>query len=403
MKTLSLKLTFLIVLVAMLNSYLVDAQTCVCAVCGKLCSEIAVSGHRKGYSCYVEPAGSTVKQSSSSAGTQTQATEMLIQGAVNALINAATQKSQAEIDAEKRAAELAAQRAAEEKRRKEAEEKAKNDKLNKSYKPLSNTELKYKPLDKETDVQREQRRMKTETQTWVEYQKEQFRIRTEQPNYWCKQYYADLLKKEQEIENRPWCPYKRFDELEPGDVLLFEPREGDLGGAVVADVGNWGQESKEAAISHTVTYLKEINGKKMFLDCFPGEGPKIIDEDALRQRYLGRTASVAEVQKDFHIAQPLNEEEAERLWNKARELEIKNNKSNLEKKDNWFDNTNYGLFGSDNMVCSEASWTLLKTAGRDLPLTKSWATSLSFVDFSPADFYSYKQYFLITPLSISKE
>jgi hypothetical protein len=69
-------------------------------------------------------------------------------GVMNAIINSGNVNAAEKEEAEKREAELAAQRAAEEEKRRAAEEKAKNDKLDKSYKPLGNTTLEYKQLEK---------------------------------------------------------------------------------------------------------------------------------------------------------------------------------------------------------------------------------------------------------------
>lgn len=77
--------------------------------------------------------------------------------------------------------------------------------------------------------------------------------------------------------------------------------------------------------------------------------------------------------------------------------------------------TGYGI-APGNIVCSEASYALLKTAGRDIPLSKIWSkgsdkpvgyalqtTAMLFnLKFTPADFYEYNQYFLITPIDIKK-
>ncbi len=201
--------------------------------------------------------------------------------------------------------------------------------------------------------------------------------------------------------NTPPLPYKKFDELESGDVILFAPKSGDLGGAVVTDVGNFGQNSQESTASHTVTYLKEINGKKIFLDNFPGEGPQIISEDQLLKKYENRDAQVAKLNY-YGVAQPLKPDEAQKLYEKAIELAKKELQSEQEISHTLFGYTNYGLIGKDNLVCSEASWTLIKSTGRKIPMSRSWITKANGVDFSPADFYNNTQYFLVTPLDMSK-
>jgi len=390
----------------LLNITNVIAQNCVCAICGVSCSVIAQSGHATTCKYYVAPTTSGSSNSSSSGPSIYD--NLGNYGSIvisNYFKNKAANDKKA-LEAKGKADELAAKnaaiKAAEDKRLKDAKDQADYLKMMESYKTLngsqnmnvktlSNTDVKFKALDEPTDAMKEQEKMETNTQTWVEYQKEQFKIRLEQPNYWCQHYYENLEKND--TAKMP-LPYKKFNELQPGDVLLFAPKSGDLGGAVVADVSNFGQESQESNASHTVTYLKVVNGKKIFLDNQLGEGPQIISEDQLIKKYEGHDAQVAKLSQ-FGIAQPLNPKEAQMLYEKALELAKKNLESEKLGKNN------YG-FGKGNLVCSSASWTLITSTGRELPLSKSWVSTATGVNFSPADFYAYKQYFLITPLDMSK-
>jgi len=59
--------------------------------------------------------------------------------------------------------------------------------------------------------------------------------------------------------------------------------------------------------------------------------------------------------------------------------------------------TNYGLLGQENVVCSEADWALLKATCRTLPHTADMLKLGLSVNFSPADFYN-SPYFLVTAL-----
>jgi hypothetical protein len=116
-------------------------------------------------------------------------------------------------------------------------------------------------------------------------------------------------------------------------------------------------------------------------------------------KYADRNAQVAKL-SNYGMAQPLNKEEADKLYKAAKELETKNIEAKVQKAGNLLDNTNYGI-GKDNIVCSSASWMLLKSAGRTMPLSKSWVAKAVGIDFSPSDFYENTQYFLVTPLSLS--
>lgn len=233
--------------------------------------------------------------------------------------------------------------------------------------------------------------------------------------------YENLLGKK--ISERLASPVPPLGELEtgmslkklkPGDVLLFEPNFSNFSEAVqgLAVVGADGAGEllgrgtiNDSKISHTITFLREESGKRYYMDNMPNEGPVIISEEEMKKRYTGREASVAQLQKGF-IAQPLNPEESEKLWAEAIEMQKKNIELREQKGYDdglvrW-ENTMYGTWGKDNVVCSEASWALLKSTGRDLPLSRSWVTQSIGVGFSPSDFYNYKQTFLVTKLKLTE-
>jgi hypothetical protein len=234
---------------------------------------------------------------------------------------------------------------------------------------------------------------------WMEHQKTLIQQRIENTNRWCSAIYASLKTKE------PPLPYKKFDELQPGDVLLISPDKGiDLEslkskGIRFADrLSSWEGESPA---SHTVLFIKEVNGKKLFLDntsgmdgnTVTGVGPHIITGEEFLKIYGTREA---------HIAQPVSKVEGQKLWAAARELSLKELTDEPKKSRNLIDNTNYGLYGDDNMVCSEASrWALIK-AGQSIPETRSPFKKLLGVYFGPANFFSDEQHFIISPMGASR-
>ena len=119
-------------------------------------------------------------------------------------------------------------------------------------------------------------------------------------------------------------------------------------------------------------------------------------EDEFRRLYFGRDTKVARLSG---LAQPINGADAQKFWKKAMELHSKNLRPKGENAFvKWFNFTNYGTFGEDNMVCSEASWTILNLK-KELPLSKSWKTR-NTVKFGPADFYNEKQHFFISGFSM---
>jgi hypothetical protein len=233
------------------------------------------------------------------------------------------------------------------------------------------------PVD--SKVLQEQAEFENMNAEWMKKQKLLVEERLKEPNEYASAIYKSLKT------NAPPPPWKTFDELQSGDVLLIE-------GKAIAYIDNKfsaGNDTSKA--SHTVIYLKEVKGEKLFLDNQPFEGPRIISEDKFQELYGPRQAQVAK------LAQPLNEEEGKRLFTAAVEMAQKNRK---EISNNWFGtpllDTNYGAWGKENVVCSEADWALINAAGRNIPKSGDRIKVGLGVDFSPAD-YQNSKYFLVTP------
>jgi hypothetical protein len=232
----------------------------------------------------------------------------------------------------------------------------------------------------------EQNELENEPAVWIEKNGRLVQQRLKKPNQWSSALAASLTTK------APPLPFKKFSELQSGDVLLIAPEKSDLPGRAVnaGDVILSGKKASDA--SHTVLYLKQINGVKFFLDNMPGEGPRIVPEAYFIKKYGHRQTEVAK------LAQPLNEEEGKQLYAAAKDMRAKNLAKQQE--NNWFDKTNYGAWGKDNMVCAEADWALIKAAGRKIPESADRIKKGLGIDFSPADFYNNEQYFLVTPLAM---
>ena len=233
--------------------------------------------------------------------------------------------------------------------------------------------------DKNLESELEQFEFENMNAEWMKKQKQIIEQRLMEPNKYASAIYKSLKTK------APPLPWKTFNELQPGDVLLIE----GLGIAAVDNTITSGNKASKA--SHTVVYLKEVNGKKLFLDNQPFEGPRIISEHEFLKLYSPRSAEVAK------LAQPLNQKEGKQLFAAAVEMAQKNRK---EIADNWFGtpllDTNYGAWGKENVVCSESDWALINAAGRNIPKSDDRIKVNLGIDFSPAD-YKNSQYFLVTP------
>jgi len=347
--------------------------------------------------CKYNNTSSSAVPGSSSADFKTMLTGAIMQNVLQSILSNSSEKDKQEKLAKQRAAEfeekIAAQKAAEQFRANEMRLQAEHDKMMKSFKTLDgtqgmqnksldNTGLTFKTLDEPTAVMKEQRKLDALDSTWINLQKEL--IKDRKANKWSNGIYNTLTN------NAPPLPYKKFDELQSGDVLLVAPD--DMVGKAIRWGDQLGSGSTESSASHTITYLKEVNGQKLFMDNLPSKGPTIISETQLREKYGNKNMDVAQL-SSFGVAQPLNEVEADKLFKAAVKMQSDNINSG---------NSNYGIKGDNNMVCSEASWALINSTGRSIPGTDFGIKSTVGVNFSPADFYARKQYFLVTSLNMSK-
>lgn len=385
----------------------VSAQNAACVYCGiPMSAATRGSDHKPSCRYYTPP--STTKPSEKSTVKPTPINPTNISGTIiETLIPfLLTSPDPGQTEAEEKAKALEKERIeaenAEKKRIQNEIDQAKHDKLMESYKTLPGSEsVEFKalptstgkvtktsdsePLDGATVALQEQTDFENDTATWIGLQKKLFNERLENSNKWASNLSSSLTSKV------PPLPYKKFDELQPGDVLLIAPGEKDPSiGIVWAD--QLASGSTESSASHTVTFLKEVNDQKLFMDNQPLQGPTIISEKQLIEKYGNRSMDVAQL-ASCGVAQPLNNTEAENLFKAAVKMQSDNLRSGK---------TNYGAWGKNDLVCSEASWALIKASGRKISGTDFGIKSDIGINFSPADFYTQKQYFLVTPLNVSK-
>jgi hypothetical protein len=371
------------------------AQNPVCAYCG---TQLPNGVHASTCRYYVAAGNST----SGSSGTYSPDLKTMVAGAImqnvlKSLLSTNSESDKKDLDAKQKAAafeaQMAAQQAAEQQRLNQLRLQAEHEKMMRSFKlldgspnlqnkTLGGTDLAFKTLDEPTEVMKEQKKLDMMDTAWINLQKELIKDRKD--NKWANGISNSLSN------NAPPLPYKKFDELQSGDVLLVAPD--DMVGKVIRWGDQVGSGSKESSASHTITYLKEVNGQKLFMDNVPFQGPTIISEKQLKEKYGNKNMDVAQL-SSFGVAQPLNEAESEKLFKAAVKMQSDNINSG---------NTNYGGWGKNDLVCSEASWALINSTGRTIPGTDFGIKSGVGVNFSPADFYARKQYFLITSLSMSK-
>jgi len=247
---------------------------------------------------------------------------------------------------------------------------------------------------KNPEAKAEQAEFENMNADWMEKQKRLIALRESNP-------YIPAIYKSLKTKAPPSLPPTKYDDLQPGDVLLISPEDTSFWdqfgkSSFWINVGDKVSSISKSPASHTVLYLKEVNGKKLFLDHTPGRGSHVISEAEFLRTYGQRDALVASAR--VAVAQPVKEAETAKIWEFTKKLAKKEGNILTKKGGNIIDQTGYGLYGNDNMVCSEASrWVLVKS-GREIPETDSPAKRLLGIHYGPANFFSDEYNFIITPL-----
>jgi hypothetical protein len=329
-----LQISFIAILVICINYNSSYAQNCVCAVCVERgavsCSADASAHYNTNCPVYknYHSGASTKTQTNTNASIEQMVMESIFTNMFNNMLynknntnltdaQKLKQQQEEQIRQQRLEAMVALQ-----KKYNDSIAQARHDKMMKDYKSLDagTKDLKYKGLidndynDPNVVQLDEQKWLDNDTQSWIDYQKEQFRIRTEQPNYWCEQYVKNLVKqdsilnaiKENQINYNPfediYTPPKRLSEVQAGDVVL-------VGSGWAVD--EFAHDINKAA-DHTLTCVKVIKGKdgkpdkRLYLDAQPGVGPKIITEEQMIGKYGKRELNVAGLREEpWGIAQAL--------------------------------------------------------------------------------------------------
>lgn len=220
---------------------------------------------------------------------------------------------------------------------------------------------------------------------WIKNQKRLIEQRLREPNK-----YAGAISKSLKTNAPPPLPPRKYEMLQPGDVLLFPPDD------TKSFWINFGDRLSSASLSpasHTVLFLKEVNGKKLFLDQTSERGSHVISEEEFLSTYGHR---------DALVAQPVKRADTAAIWERTKELvkkEQEKQEKNTESRTDYLrDKSGYGLYGSNNMVCSEADRWILINSGLNLPETASPLKRLLGIHYGPANFFSDDKNFIITPL-----
>lgn len=230
-------------------------------------------------------------------------------------------------------------------------------------------------------VKGEQDEFDAMNQAWLRNQADLIRQRAESDRAWQ----LALLKSFRDTKVPLPEPPTSFNDLVPGDVILFEPESGwnalippvDYLYRVAEDLASGNVHAaiqrQSAPVSHALTFVKRTNGVLLFLD-HTYEGSRMIDAHQLAIKYKNRTS---------YIARPVTVPDGRLLWSAAREAA-------LQQK------SHFGI-GPGRRVCSDQVCVLI---------TKSTAMDpdnhrLGPIDVTPGDFFDDKatgKYFIVSRL-----
>jgi hypothetical protein len=255
--------------------------------------------------------------------------------------------------------------------------------------------LKTNPKDAELRL--EKFKFESKNDEWMKAKDEDILKRLEANSPYCENLYKSLKT------NAPPPLTKSFANLQTGDVILIDRGSKSetellnvtdkLSSYTINALDQLASTTTMSKASHALIYLKEINGKKMFLDNVPGHGPCIISEQEYLYLYGNREANVA------RLAQPLKKEQYQKVYEAARNLADDQSKMNNEqlKNGSLIKGSKFGIAGSD-MVCSESSRWVLIEAGVKIADTEDKLKRKVGIEFSPTDFCK-SDYFIVTPLT----
>lgn len=245
-------------------------------------------------------------------------------------------------------------------------------------------------IDSKT-IQKEQKAYESNDQVWLSKQKNLIKE-------------AFLSQKNRDLEillaiensKVPQNTQKSLNDLLPGDVILVNADDSltsqgiTYGDLLLRWMRKKEKGMKKYEISHSLVYLKTVNGKKLFLDHQLGDRfARVIDEKIFMQRYEHRLNSVA---------RPKAYISGQKMWNAAKKSALKNN-------------TPYGLYGN-RVVCSDLSkFAIVQASDKKLSfLNESDKKSILFnekkwlpIKMTPADFIDPKTKGRFFEISILKK
>lgn len=212
--------------------------------------------------------------------------------------------------------------------------------------------------------------------------------------YLNKKWTSEVLKAIKDLTAPP--PLTDLSALSAGDVLLVRPVSanhdviehvkgkaialGDYELRAISAFANGGLLNAASVqysdISHSLTFIREVNGHMLFLD-HDTKGTRVIDETQFYRDYGVR---------DMLVARPQDVVDGRELWKAAHDLAL--------------NQRGYGVTG-DKVVCSQMCAIAVARATK----TEYTAGNLGPIDITPGDFYDKSgnagKHFVVTRLNIA--
>jgi hypothetical protein len=253
-------------------------------------------------------------------------------------------------------------------------------------------------LDRSYEVSKEQEEFDKKNAAWLRRQQKQIREAVKKDKAWTNEVLDSI--KAMRVPSPIYQP-KDLDDLQPGDILLVAPEEGEPISNIISRLDQvytgrvFKTGEKKSPASHALTVVKTVNGNLLFLDHTSKKGSRIFGEKQFLREYGHR---------GMYVARPQAVIDGRKLWGVAKEAA----KKTREGKGHGLDWTDYGVgvFNKD-VVCSDrAALAVVKASGRRLvlnpgneqvPLQDRWGP----IDITPADFFDKEnigKYFIVNQL-----
>lgn len=243
----------------------------------------------------------------------------------------------------------------------------------------------------ETDMQlyalEQERKLNADFNVWLDNEQTTVRTSVEKNSAWK----DELLKSVRESTDIPEsCKITSLSKLTPGDILLVSPLEYSLKDNVIYVADRIYRRKpiefeKGDKAYHTLTFIgRDAGGHTLYLDNTSGKGSHILSETAFKQEYK---------EYKIFVSRPVFPVDGKLILQAA--LDASRHTSDTKR----LLDSDYGVFGKDDIVCSEKSAYVVFLA-RGTPSYEKQG----LIDVTPNDFFDKEKlgkYFCMSTLPLT--